>query len=488
MTTPTSPRPDAHDLIALPGVRQWARRIAEDLVVGRTCLLMLPTGAAAHAEDLLRAVLGDRTHWQRIPPPDKLPEPAAYEPEDDPGPQWSGQPPILDLGDTFLTDLMTAAFGTDAVLTPLSPRSRPPSTTLDRVKGIEARLDSLLPARVPGSDPTIDDVYRRLTVDHADGCIYVLNATEEDDPDALARLLMRLPSSVKAAGLAPEQRPRLLVAATTDRLPATTPDQLARGDVAVHWWWGALGRLDTASVTAVNRPLLSRAAASYGPTGRTHIAEAVTQASIVEVCGPHLVLAATLATLWDGRPESLRITLATACGSHPTAPTPQPPTAHRTGALAHQPPDALRAQWNTGTIDAWDGHLRHHPATLCTVENGTELDKLLWVAHSRTLLPLIDDAREALAAQVLPTATVSDEQLLRLYGPDLATTRNASTFDRLHAMEIGQLLSAKTNGHLRFTTQQSAALYTLRNARNLLSHRQYLPSTTLDLLLTKLSP
>lgn len=382
---------------------------------------------------------------------------------------------------------MTAAFGADAVLSPLSPRPRP-RTTLDRIKGIEARLDSLLPARAPGSDPTTDDVYRRLTVDHADGRTYVLNATDEDDPDALARLLLRLPATVKAAGLAPEQRPRLLVVATTDRLPTTTPDQLARDDVAVHWWWGALGRLDTASVTAVNRPLPSRAAVGYGPTGRTHIAEAVTQASIVEVCGPHLVLAATLATLWDGRPESLRTTLATACDTHPAIPGDQPPTAHRTGALAHQPPDALRAQWNNGTIDAWDGHLRPHPATLCTAGNSTELHKLLWVAHSRTLLPLIDDAREALAAQVLPTATASDEQMLRLYVPDPVTNGNAGTHDRLHAIELGQLLSAKTNGHLHFTTQQSAALHTLRNARNLLSHRKYLPGTTLDFLLTKLSP
>ncbi|MEV7174158.1 hypothetical protein AB0O18_31235 [Streptomyces sp. NPDC093224] len=487
MTAPESPGPDIHDLTSLPGVRQWVRRVADDLAAGRTCLLMLPTGAAAYAEDLLSAVIGDRTHWLRIPPPGTLPEPGPDEPEEEPGPQWSGQPAVLDLDDTFLTDLMTAAFGADAVRTPLSPRARP-RTTPDRVKGIEARLDSLLPSRTPDSDPMTDDVYRRLTVDYADGRTYVLNATDEDDPDALARLLLRLPATVKAAGLAPAQRPRLLVVATSDRLPATTPDQLARDDVAVHWWWGALGRLDTASVTAVNRPSPSRAAVGYGPTGPTRIAEAVTQASIVEVCGPHLVLAATLATLWDGRPESLRATLATACDTHLATPGYQRPTAHRGGALAHQPPDALRAEWNDGAIDAWDGHLRPHPATLCATGNTTELHKLLWVAHSRTLLPLIDDARESLAAQVLPTATVSDEQMLRLYGSGPATVGNAGMHDMLHALELGQLLSAKTNGHLHFTTQQSATLHTLRNARNLLSHRRYLPGTTLDLLLTKLSP
>ncbi|MFK0236665.1 hypothetical protein [Streptomyces vinaceus] len=486
MTAPDSLRPDIQDFTSLPGVRQWVRRVADDLAAGHTCLLMLPTDAAEYAEDLLRAVLGDQTNWQRIPASGTLPEPDAEDPEDEPEPQWSGQPPVLDLGDTFLTDLMTAAFGTDAVLTPLSPRPRP-RTAPDRVKGIEARLDSLLPSRVRGTDPTTDDVYRRLTVDYADGRIYVLNATDEDDPDALARLLLRLPATVKAAGLAPVQRPRLLVVATPDRLPATTPDQLARDDVAVHWWWGALSRLDTASVTAVHRPLPSRAAVGYRPTGPTHVAEAVTQASIVEVCGPHLVLAATLAALWDGRPESLRATLVTACDTHLATPGHQHPTAHRVGALAHQPPDALRAAWDNGTIDAWDGHLRPHPATLCAAGNSTELHKLLWVAHSRTLLPLIDDARESLAAQVLPTATISDEQMLRLYGPDPATAGNAGAHEMLRAIELGQLLSAKTNGHLHFTTQQGAALHTLRNARNLLSHRRHLSGTTLDLLLAKLS-
>ncbi|MFJ1757265.1 hypothetical protein [Kitasatospora sp. NPDC088134] len=489
MTRPAPQEPAAHDLTALPGVRRWTMRVAADLAAGHSCLLILPTTAAAHAEDLLNAVLGSRSDWLRVPPPGTEPadtEPAG--PEDDPPPLWSGQPPILhDLDDgDFVVGLMTAAFGAQAALTPLPPPP-PPRTGPAHTNSIEARLESLLPARTSGNDPA-DDVYRRLTADHADGRTYVLNAAAEDDPDALARLLLRLPATVKAAGLQPHRRPRLLVVATADRLPATAPDDLPRNDVAVHWWWGTLGRLDTASVTAVSRPQRARASTGLAPAGDTHIAEAVIQATIVEVCGPHLALAATLATCWDGRPETLHAALATTCRAHPAPPGTQHPPAHRIGALAHQPPDALREQWNNGTIDAWDGHLRPHPSLLCAGSDHTALHKLLWVAHSRTLLPLIDDAREALAAQVLPTSTLGDDELLHLYGPETAPGTTSSTHDRLHAIELGKMLSAKTRGVLRFDPPQTSALHTLRNARNLLSHRRHLPGTTLDLLLPKLSP
>ncbi|MFB7470344.1 hypothetical protein [Kitasatospora sp. NPDC056184] len=479
------------DLTALPGVRHWTRRVAEDLAAGHSCVVMLPAHATVHGEDLLRAVLGVRTPHRRIPPPDALPAPRSGEAgEDDPEPLWSGQPPILaDIDDTFLVDAMTAAFGSDAALSsapaPPLPRPRPAS---DPLNGLEARLESLLPARPADGDPA--DVYQRLAADHADGCTYILNAGEHDDPDALTRLLLRLPATAKALGLPPEQRPKLLVVATTDRLPATAPDDLVRADVAVHWWWGALGRLDTASVTAVNRPLSVRTA-THRDTGRTRIGESVTQACIVEVCGPYLDLAAALAAHWHGQPESLRAALTAVCAAGPPTLPAQRDPAHRTGALAHQPPDALRPRWNNGTIEAWEGHLRVHPAALCTATGDTELNKLLWVAQSRTLLPLIDDARDALVTEVLPTSTCPPQQLLAMYGADGgdgANLRPAGADERLQALELGRLYSAKTNGHLVFTTGQTSTLLTLRNARNELSHRRHLPGKTLDQLITKLSP
>ncbi|MEE1782730.1 hypothetical protein PUR71_07315 [Streptomyces sp. SP17BM10] len=488
MTTsrPHATAPATHDLTALPGVRHLARRIAEDLAAGHSCLLILPTCASATGDDLLRAALSDHTPHKRIPAPGALPAPDPAHPNDEPvAPLWSGQPPQLDLDDTFLLDAMTAAFGDAAALSP-APAPPRPRHAPDRIKSLEARLESLLPPRPADSDPT-DDVYRRLSAHHADGCTYVLHAASDDDPDDLARLLQRLPATAKALGLAPEQRPKLLVVATTDRLPATAPDDLARTDVAVHWWWGALGRVDTASVTAVNRPLPARTV-THSDTGRTRIGEALTQATIVEVCGPYLDLAAALAARWDGQPETLRATLTALCSPGPLVLPAQRTPARRTGAHAHQPPDALRLRWNNGTIDAWEGQLRTHPAELCTPGGDTELNRLLWVAQSRTLLPLIDDARDALVTQVLPTASCTPQQLLSMYATDRTVGGSAPLDARLQALELGALYSAKTNAHLAFTPPQTSTLLTLREARNELSHRRHLSGKALTHLITKLSP
>ncbi|WP_380283474.1 hypothetical protein [Kitasatospora purpeofusca] len=475
--TRTAPDSDPHKLATLPGVRLWTRSVAKDLAAGHSCLLLVPA-AMLDPASLLPGILTTQPHWLRVPPPgasSALDEPEPDEPE--PEPLWSGQPPVLDIDDSFLTGMMASIFGADpaAVPTPAPPVPRP-RVAPDRVPDVEARLESLLPGESAGS------VYDRLTIDHANGCVYVLDAADEKDPEALAQLLLRLPAAAKAAGLAPDQRPRLLVIATPEDLPPAYPDRLTGEDIAVHWWWGAIGRLDTASVTAVNRPLRARAAL----TGRHRIEEVLVQATIVEVCGPHLDLAAALARSWDGRPESLPAALSSAyTTTRVPMPVPGDPTTpvQHGGGLAQRPPAALHPQWNIGSIDSWDGHLRPHPAA----SSGPTLDKLVWLAQNRTLLPLIDDAREALATQVLPTATLPADQLVAAYGTDRATSAATSTTERLRSLELGQLAAAKRDGRLRFSAAQATTLFTLRNARNCLSHREHLSGATLHRLLDQLS-
>ncbi|MFE6869240.1 hypothetical protein ACFVFS_22105 [Kitasatospora sp. NPDC057692] len=475
----TAPGSDPHGLATLPGVRLWIRRVAKDLAAGHSCLLLVPA-AMPDSAALLPGILTTQPRWLRVPPPGapSAPgEPEPDEPEPEPEPLWSAQPPVLDIDDSFLTGIMASVFGADPVAAPdPAPRLPLPRVAPDRVRDVEARLESLLPSESTRS------VYDRLTSDHADGCVYVLDAADEKDPEALAQLLLRLPASAKAAGLAPDQRPRLLVIATPDDLPPAYPDRLTGEDVAVHWWWGATGRLDTASVTAVNRPLRARAAL----TGRHRIEEVLVQATIVEVCGPHLDLAAALARLWDGRPESLPAALNGAyAATRVPVPLPgdSPTPVQHSGGLAQQPPAALVLRWNAGAVDSWDGHLRPHPATA----SGRTLDKLIWLAQNRTLLPLIDDAREALATRVLPTATLPADQMLAVYGTDRATPTDTSTTERLHSLELGQLATAKSDGRLRFTSAQATTLFTLRNARNCLSHREHLGGATLHRLFEQLS-
>lgn len=472
--TRTAPGADPHALATLPGVRLWIRRVAKDLAAGSSCLLLVPA-AMPDSAALLPGILATRTHWLRVPPPGAPSAPDEPEPDEPgPGPLWSGQPPVLDIDDSFLTGMMASIFGADPADSPASAAPVPrPRVAPDRVRDVEARLESLLPGESAGS------VYHRLTTDHADGCVYVLDAADEKDPEALAQLLLRLTAAAKAAGLTPDQRPRLLVIATPDDLPPAYPDRLRGEDVAVHWWWGALGRLDTAAVTAVNRPLRDRAAL----TGRHRIEEVLVQATVVEVCGPHLDLAAELARSWNGRPESLPAALSSACAAT-RVPVPDPTTpAPHGGGLAQQPPAALHPRWNAGAVDSWDGHLRPHPAD----SSGATLDKLVWLAQNRTLLPLIDDAREALAIQVLPTATLPADELLAVYGTDRTGATGTGTTERLRSLELGRLVAARRDGRLRFTDAQAKTLIVLYNARNLLSHRSHLGGATLDRLFDQLS-
>ncbi|MEU8922385.1 hypothetical protein AB0D10_15825 [Kitasatospora sp. NPDC048545] len=494
-------------LAALPGARLWLRHVADDLEAGTSCLLLFPA-TMPRPEPLLADLLAGQPHWRTVPPPDAAHQGPADRPGvdrpgvDRPGadrgaaeapderlaaaaeePLWSGQLPVLDIDDDFVTGVMAAAFGTDSPApAPFVPRAR---TAPDRARGIEARLEGLLDSHPTG---TLRDVYQRLTTGpHTDGCVYVVDATREDDPEAVAHLLLRLPAAAKEAGLPPHQRPRLLVAATPDHLPAAYPDRLGSEDIAVHWWWGALSRIDTAAVATVNRPRRSRSAL----TGRGRIEEAVALATVVEVCGPYLDHAAHLATHWDGRPDTLRHALAAACATHPPA-TAAAPTTHRTGGLSGRPPSSLRDPWNAGAVDSWDGHLRAHPAAVLAAGAERSLDKLVWLAQSRTLLPLIDDAREALVTAVLPSARLPADRLAVSYGPErrsqpVAAATTTDTAELLRGMELNMLARARRDGHVRLTLPQSARLAVLLDARNCLSHREPLRTEPLARLYEHLS-
>ncbi|WP_306330568.1 hypothetical protein, partial [Streptomyces venezuelae] len=120
-------------------------------------------------------------------------------------------------------------------------------------------------------------------------------------------VLRLLAAAVKDAGLPPGERPRLLVVARLRDLPEPLPDELRHGlgDTAVHWWWGALGRLDTATAVA---PILDHGPDTSG-RDRDPLAERIRRAvrseTVVEICGPDLELARLLALEWDGAQHTL---------------------------------------------------------------------------------------------------------------------------------------------------------------------------------------
>lgn len=405
------------DGVSLPGVRVWIGRLLADLHSGRCCLWLLPRSvlkvAADRADRLLDEVLYELGDFVLLPS-DESPASASGRPPAPARPpvpgRWSGMAPVPDFDDG-LPDLPTAARRV-----PVEPEPPAPPTPAEALASLLERVAKELGfgegTAAAGSDPT-GDVLARLTgrgTGTTETRTVVVRAWREPVPAAAAHLLRRLVATAKEAGLPPDRRPRALVVSSTEDLPTGLPDQLPREDIAVHWWWGATGRLDTATVVALARPPLA------SPSERGHLLEAVTQATITEVCGPFLDVAAALSSRWeDGRLESLTSALHEVITECP-GPTAIPP--QRTEGARHpgrRPDQRLLTAWNAGTVESWDGRLRRHPGSDLMHEQA--VTTRVWLAQNHVLLPLLDDARDQFTTTVRLRARVPLGRLAQDYGP-----------------------------------------------------------------------
>ena len=311
-------------------------------------------------------------------------------------------------------------------------------------------------------------------------------------PSAAADLLRRLVATGKEAGLPPARGPRALVVACTEDIPAGLPGQLAREDVAVHWWWGAVGRLDTATVVALSRPPL------HSDVDRRHLLEAVTQATVTEICGPFLDVAAALAARWtDGRletlPDALGEVMAVAELPFPAGAVPprraetagDPGRAEATRNPGRHPDESLLAAWNAGAVESWDGRLRSHPYQ--DLDHGHVVAARVWLAQNHVLLPLLDDARERFAATVRRRARVPLPRLAEEYGPHRDTDAPAEPPARIiDTLELGAMWAAHCDFAIALTPAERHHLRVLRDTRNLLAHRTPLDGDHLHRLVKEL--
>ncbi|MFE0653329.1 hypothetical protein ACFVZH_32650 [Streptomyces sp. NPDC059534] len=317
---------------------------------------------------------------------------------------------------------------------------------------------------------------------------------------AVERLFRSLAAAVREAGLPPAERPRLLVVARLRDLPEPLPDELrdGLGDTAVHWWWGALGRLDTATAIA---PVLDH---RPGATGRARdpladrVRGAVRSETVVEICGPDLELARLLVLEWDGAQHTLAGTLGR-CLAATGGPTPgECPPLRRIGALA-RPGAELRQAWARGAVVSWEGRLRHHvsvwhpaapadgTAAVPTADGRARLAALVSQAQQRVLNPWIEEARQRLAARALghlgrPVAAVVADHADRPPAYPGADPERAFL-----ELQVGELLGAHISGALALPPDDARLLRLLVMARNVLSHRSVLYDRTLDDLCAELS-
>ncbi|MGY5059233.1 hypothetical protein ACWDFR_35090 [Streptomyces sp. 900105755] len=483
MTTGT-----AAEVTALPGVRIWLGRLLADLNSGRSCLWLLPRklleGPDCPAERLFDELLHELADFVLLPPDDPA-APLAFRPlmpAQPPAPtRWSGLAPVLDYDDG-LSDLFSVT-----APSPAEPETSTPPTPAEALARLLERLakelDSTDQTEATGHD-TAGDVLARLTGGRgglAETRPVVVRAWRELVPSAAAHLLRRLVATGKEAGLPPARRPRVLVVASTEDLPTGLPGQLAREDIAIHWWWGATGRLDTATVVALARPPVNSA------VDRHHLQESVTQATITEICGPFLDVAAALAARWkDGRLETLSAALHDVISVFPVPAEVIPPRrAEGTRNPGQRPNEGLLSAWNAVAVDSWDGRLRHHPCQDLNHEH--VVAARVWLAQNHVLLPLLDDARERFAATVRLRARVPLPRLAEEYGPRRdPEAAPEPPGDLVDTLELGAMWGAYRDGAIALTPRERHRLRNLRDARNLLAHRTPLDGDQLHHLIEEL--
>lgn len=274
-----------------------------------------------------------------------------------------------------------------------------------------------------------------------------------------------------------------MVAAVEDMGPEL-PGQLGREEIAVHWWWGAIGRLDTATVVAVNRP------PAHGSAGCQQLLEAVIQATIVELCGPFLDVAAALAEIWDG--SSARLVDALNQAVAETVIDDLGPLRRREGAGSpgHRPSHWELELWSSGLVDNWDGHVRCHPA--CDLAQGHAVTTRVWLAQHQALLPRLDDAREDFAEVVRRRSRIPIPQLTNQYGHQRGSRTPTGMSGEggadvtLTAMELGSMWGAHVNKDIILNKDERRRLRILWESRNRLAHRTPLDESRLRDLVAEL--
>lgn len=149
----------------------------------------------------------------------------------------------------------------------------------------------------------------------------------------------------------------------------------------VLWWWGRLSSLDTAL-------LLRDTHSRLRPDDPFH-------AAVTEVAGYDLELAVHLADAWDGDLDRLGMLLDVYAERHPElAKATEPPDVPVRG----RPAASQLATWCVGGCDAWEGERMRWHACAVSAQERVRLERLLWRAQARTLLPVLEEQRERVVA------------------------------------------------------------------------------------------
>jgi hypothetical protein len=231
------------------------------------------------------------------------------------------------------------------------------------------------------------------------------------------------------------------------------------------WYWDRVARWDTAA-------LLASTSGVDLPGG---VAGEVRLETIIEVARWNFELALELAGEWASAQFDVVAWLGTT--DHPTSGLVPP----RRTALK-QPPESHLAEWDAGVVEAWHGVPGIAP--IVDVQRAGGIERLIWRAQSRVLMPWLElrrvrieqIVRETLGATRMELAVA--EYTYRFPGVehDPESTVELATLSRIISARIG-----RSNNRLRDTARQ------LVSARNRLAHLRPLPEDDVAVLIRESS-
>lgn len=256
--------------------------------------------------------------------------------------------------------------------------------------------------------------------------------------DDVPTILERWPAQLKVSGLGSEDRPRLVIGATLDSVTLAMLDRIDTSEVTVHWWWGTVDRLDTELCVAVHEHAKRR--------------DSLDRAVLAELACWDIDALDFLSRQWDGSTDTVVPLIAGLrrhrgeCGDAFTL---------AAAARAHQsrPPKESLEGWRHGRIERWGGAPRIGPVDF----SEAEIKRRLWIAHSRILMPVVDEERAKYEDRFNSIATIEMMDRNREKGGGL--------------IEIGILKDLALRKLVRLPQEDEDALRRLTRLRNRLAHR-----------------
>lgn len=326
----------------------------------------------------------------------------------------------------------------------------------------------------PTDGPLVEAIGRQVTFDddppvtvpdliqHRDvvGQVLVCLASElsEEHQVELPDFLRRL--AVDSMSIAAERRCIFVLILDRSLLPRLAGGERSEVTLANSWYWNRTSRWDIAAWLA------SVDAIEPNTPGVLH---EVRTETVIELARWNFDLGTQLMQSWTGDPSALLALCADASNASPCV-----DASTAAGPVSLRPPETLLDAWDEAMVDGWHDAMALAPSLL--LHDRIALNRFLWAAQARVLLPWIEVRRDRLEGQL--AEFMGRERFGRAVrgfaGPGYDPRDPDSVAEVGLLNVVAQARVGAANPRLR------DAARVLRNSRNHLAHLRPLPPAMLE--------